>query len=86
MAPSMDTLKQILRGALFFILAICGMTMAFVFMISSAFAVAVLYVVARLKGRPFGAKAYWHQRHTPRQNPSRGFTRGSVIDVKMREL
>jgi len=84
----MDTLKQILRGALFFLLAIFGMTMAFIFMISSAFAVAVLYVVARIKGRPFGAKAYWTQRHRPRQ--PRGFAAreniGSVIDVKMREL
>jgi len=80
----MDTLKQILRGALFFVLAICGMTMAFIFMLSSAFAVAVLYAVARIKRRPFGAKAYWNQRHRPRQN--RSFTRGSIIDVKMREL
>jgi len=79
----MDTLKQILRGALFFVLAICGMTMAFIFMISSAFAVAVLYIVARIKRRPFGAKAYWNQRHHARP---RGFVRGEIIDIKMREL
>jgi len=83
----MDTLKQILRGALFFILAICGMTMAFLFMISSALAVAVLYVVARVKGRPFGAKAYWTERHAPRQPRRQArFARGGIIDVKMREL
>jgi len=79
----MDIFKQILRGALFFVLAICGMTMAFIFMISSAFAVAVLYVVARVKRRPFGAKAYWNQRHHTRARP---FVRGEIIDIKMREL
>jgi len=79
----MDTLKQILRGALFFVLAICGMTMAFIFMVSSVLAVAVLYVVARIKRRPFGAKAYWNQRHRAR---TRTFVRGEIIDIKMREL
>jgi len=87
----MDTFKQILRGALFFVLAVCGMTVAFIFMLSSALAVAVLYVVARVKRRPFGAKAYWAARRPPRTSRTPGSppsfsTRGGVIDVKMREL
>lgn len=80
-----DTLKQLLRGALFFVLAIISMTMAFIFMISSAFAIGILYVVARVKGRPFGVKAYWAQRRkAPMQkNP---FKNNDVMDIEMREL
>jgi len=79
----MDTIKQILRGALFFVLAVCGMTMAFIFMLSSALAVAVLYVVARVKRRPFGAKAYWAARRparASRKTPSFA-ARGGVIYI-----
>ena len=80
-----DTIKQLLRGALFFMLAIVGMAMAFIFMISSAIAIAILYVVARIKGRPFGVKAYWAQRRqaNTRKNP---FKNNDVMDIEMREL
>jgi len=80
-----DTFKQLLRGALFFVLAIVGMTMAFIFMISSAIAIGILYVVARIKGRPFGVKAYWAQRRqeATRKNP---FKNNDVMDIEMREL
>jgi hypothetical protein len=53
----MNTLNQIIRGILFFILAIFGMVAAFVFMASTANAVGILYIVARIKGRPFCARA-----------------------------
>lgn len=82
----MHTLKQLVRGILFFILALFGMAMAFIFMASSAIAIAVLYVVARIKGRPFGARAYWDQRRRP-GTPKNAFrTSGDVIDIEMREL
>jgi len=76
---------HILRGVLFFVLALFGMAMAFIFMVSSALAIAVLYMVARFKGRPFGARAYWNQRHPARPTPYR-FHREEVVDIKMREL
>jgi hypothetical protein len=81
----MKSLTQLLRGALFFMLALFGVTMAFIFMISTAIAVGVLYVVARIKGRPFGVKAYWDARHpgAPRKN---NFKNKDVVDVEMREL
>ncbi|MGE4368834.1 MAG: hypothetical protein AB7E12_04065, partial [Burkholderiaceae bacterium] len=77
----MNTLNQILRGALFLVLAVFGMAMAFIFMVSTAIAIAILYVVARIKGRPFGVKAYWEQRRRP-PSPSGAFRPQDVTDVE----
>ncbi|MEO6984323.1 MAG: hypothetical protein ABI155_03160 [Paralcaligenes sp.] len=81
----MNTFNQILRIAFFLVLAIFGAMMAFIFMASTAIAVAVLYVVALVKGRPFGARAYWTQRHQPRGNKNT-FKNKDVVDVEMREI
>jgi hypothetical protein len=66
-------------------LAVFGMFMAVIFMISTAIAIGVLYVVARIKGRPFGAKAYWTQRRRP-SSPKNTFRNKDVVDVEMREI
>jgi hypothetical protein len=81
----MNTFTQILRGVLFFVLAVFGMIMALIFMVSTAIAVAILYGVARIKGRPFGVRAYWEQRRKPAA-PSRNFNKKDVVDVEMREI
>jgi hypothetical protein len=81
----MTLFNQIIRGILFFILALFGMAMALVFMVSTAVAVAILYVVARIKGRPFGVKAYWDQRHGPGASKN-NFKNKDVTDVEMREI
>lgn len=81
----MNTFNQILRAALFLLLAIFGMIMALIFMASTAIAVAILYVVARIKGRPFGVRAYWEERRKP-STPSRAFNKKDVVDVEMREI
>lgn len=80
----MNTFTQILRGLLFFILTLFGMAMAFIFMLSTAIAIGVLYIVARIKGRPFGVRAYWESRRP--QQPARPFKNQDVIDVEMREI
>jgi hypothetical protein len=84
----MNTLNQIIRGILFFILAIFGMVAAFVFMASTAIAVGILYIVARIKGRPFGARAYWEQRRqaATHRGSGRMFHPKDVTDVEMREI
>jgi len=84
----MNTFNQIIRGILFFILAIFGMVAAFVFMVSTAIAVGILYIVARIKGRPFGARAYWEQRRqaATRRGAGRMFNPKDVTDVEMREI
>lgn len=81
----MNIFNQILRGVLFFVLAIFGMAMAFIFMLSTAIAMSVLYAVARIKGRPFGVRAYWEARNksTPAKNT---FKNKDVVDVEMREI
>ncbi len=83
----MNTFNQIIRGILFFALAIFGMVAAFVFMVSTAIAVGILYIVARIKGRPFGARAYWEQRRqaSPKR-AERMFRAKDVTDVEMREI
>ena len=80
----MNTFSQILRGLLFLILTLFGMVMAFIFMLSTAIAIGVLYIVARIKGRPFGVRAYWDSRRPP--SPARPFKSKDVIDVEMREI
>ncbi len=81
----MNTFNQIIRGILFFVLAIFGMIAAFIFMVSTAIAVAILYVVARIKGRPFGVRAYWEERRRPYQ-ARRTFNTKDVTDIEMREI
>lgn len=81
----MNTFNQIIRGILFLVLAIFGMIAATVFMASTAIAVAILYVVARIKGRPFGVKAYWEERRRPYQ-PRAAFRTKDVTDIEMREI
>jgi hypothetical protein len=62
--------------------------MALVFMVSTAIAVGILYVIAKVRGRPFGVKAYWHQRNATRGTPAGPFpgVRPDVIDVEVREV
>ncbi|HUG58590.1 MAG TPA: hypothetical protein VL002_10170 [Candidimonas sp.] len=81
----MNIFNQIIRGILFLVLAIFGMAMAFVFMISTAIAIGILYVVARIKGRPFGVKAYWTERRQA-SNDKNIFKNKDVTDVEMREI
>ena len=81
----MNTFNQILRGVLFFVLALFGVAMAFIFMLSTAIAMSVLYVVARIKGRPFGVRAYWDARN--KSGPGKNaFKNKDVVDVEMREI
>ncbi|NLZ10371.1 hypothetical protein [Neopusillimonas aromaticivorans] len=93
----MNTFNQILRGLLFFVLAIFGMAMAFIFMVSTAIAIGILFIVAKIKGRPFGARAYWEarqraaaasaSRYRAATQPSASrFGKQDVVDVEMREI
>ncbi|NYT43790.1 hypothetical protein H0A64_02955 [Alcaligenaceae bacterium] len=81
----MNTFNQIIRGILFLVLAVFGMAMALIFMVSTAIAVAILYVVARIKGRPFGVKAYWEERRASNESKT-VFKNKDVTDIEMREI
>ena len=84
----MNTFNQIIRTALFVLLTIFGAIMAFIFMVSTAIAIGILYIVARISGRPFGVKAYWDQRCRPAAASKQSTTPRSrdVTDIEMREI
>jgi len=95
-----DTLSRFVRTLLLGMLALVGMGMALIFMVSTAIAIGVLYIVARVRGKPFGARAYWSQRKASQsQQPFAGanpFTRNQahrmptgrpdVVDIEAREI
>ncbi|ASR88429.1 MULTISPECIES: hypothetical protein [Alcaligenes] len=84
----MSTFNQIIRTALFVLLTIFGAIMAFIFMVSTAIAIGILYIVARISGRPFGVKAYWDQRRRPTTASKQSTAPRSrdVTDIEMREI
>lgn len=83
-----NAFTRFVRALAFTVLALIGGVMALIFMASTAIAVGILYVVARVRGRPFGVKAYWHQRSAARGAASGPFpgVRPDVIDVEAREV
>lgn len=91
-----DTISRLLRAVAFAVLALFGLTMAIAFMISTAIAIGILYLVAKVRGKPFGVRAYWSKRQTARSGafrpgnsaPTPGFTssRNDVIDVEARDI
>ncbi len=85
----MNTFNQIIRTALFALLTLVGMLMAVIFMVSTAIAIGILYIVARISGRPFGVKNYWQQRRRPKMSPmskTSGYSKNDVTDIEMREI
>jgi len=84
----MPTFAQCLRGLLFFILTVFGMVMALIVMACSVLAMCVLYVLARIQGRPFGGvRTYWMSRRPPPFSAARARpTPKDVMDVEMREV
>ncbi len=58
----MNTLSRLLRSVVVLMLALAGLAMAFVLMVSTAIALGVMYIVARLRGRPFSVASMWQAR------------------------
>jgi hypothetical protein len=86
-----DFLPRLLRNICFALIALVGAAMAIVFMVSTAVAIGLLYVVARLRGKPFGVRAYWQQRRGPMHPfnaPGQPYAKAAtdVIDVQAREI
>jgi hypothetical protein len=84
-------IQRLLRLVAFVFVALVGMFMALIFVASTIVAVAILVVVARLRGKTFSAKEYWQAR-SARRKPilkSGSFsTKNSadVTDVKARDI
>ena len=84
-------LQRLVKLVAFVFLALIGMFMAIVFVASTIVAVAILVVVARLRGKNFSAKEYWMER-SARRKPivkSGSFSKkdsADVTDVKARDI
>jgi len=63
-----NPLSRFLRAVALTLLALIGATMAFIFMASTALALGLLYIIARVRGKPFGVRAYWQQRQAGRSS------------------
>lgn len=90
-----DIFTRFLRAVAFALLGLVGMAMALIFMASTAIAVSILYVVAKVRGKPFGVRSYWSQRQAARPGaapfgragaPFAARPAGDVIDVEAREI
>jgi hypothetical protein len=84
-----NALTRFVRALAFTAFALIGGAMALIFMVSTAIAVGILYIIAKVRGRPFGVRAYWHQRNATRGAGAAGpfqAVRPDVIDVEVREV
>src|SRR5690606_28072606 len=63
----MNSVSNFLRNILVLFLALAGIAMAFILMVSTAIALGVMYVVARLRGKPFAPAAFWQARRNGMQ-------------------
>ncbi len=58
----MNPIAQLFRFVIMVLLALAGLAMAFVFILSTAVALGVMYVVARVRGQPFAPAEFWRAR------------------------
>ncbi|WP_019937904.1 hypothetical protein [Bordetella sp. FB-8] len=84
-------LPRLLRNLCLAAIALIGAAMAIIFMVSTAIAIGLLYIVARLRGKPFGVRGYWQQRRGPMHPfnaPGQPYAKAAtdVIDVQAREI
>lgn len=63
----MPFFQNLLRNVLVLILAMAGFAMAFILMVSTAVALGIMYIVARVRGRPFAPMAFWQSRRSGMQ-------------------
>ena len=59
--------------------------MAFIFVLSTIFAIAILVIVARLRGKPFEIKEYWKTRQSQGKSTSVSSPFANT-DVEVRDI
>src|SRR5690606_15446705 len=60
--PTMtDTLAKLFRTVFVAFVAVIGMIMAAILLVSTAVALGIVYIVARLRGKPFTANTVWQR-------------------------
>lgn len=58
----MNPIAQFFRVILMVLLAFAGFAMAVIFLVSTAVALGVLYLVAKVRGQPFAPAVFWQAR------------------------
>ena len=88
MSHIINLLRNALKTALFIVVTVLGLAMAFIFVLSTIFAIALLVIVARLRGKPFEIKEYWKTRQPQRKSTpaSSPFANKDVTDVEVRDI
>ncbi len=88
MSHIIKLLRSALKTALFIVVTVLGLAMAFVFVLSTIFAIAILVIVARLRGKPFEVREYWKTRQSQRKSTSASgsFANKDVTDVEVRDI
>jgi hypothetical protein len=83
-----ELLGSALKTVLFIVVTVLGLFMAFIFALSTIFAIAILVIVARLRGKPFEVREYWKTRQSQRKStPASGpFPNKDVTDVEARDI
>ena len=83
-----ELLGSALKTVLFIVVTVLGLFMAFIFALSTVFAIAILVIVARLRGKPFEVREYWKTRQSQRKStPTSGpFANKDVTDVEARDI
>ena len=84
----METISRIFRALAFGLIAMVGLFMALVFTFSTIIAVAILYAVARFRGRKFSVQEYWTARQSERKPVFSASTRArdGVTDIEARDV
>ena len=88
MSHIIKLLRTALKTALFIVVTVLGLAMAFIFVLSTIFAIAILVIVARLRGKPFEIKEYWKTRQSQGKSTSVSspFANKDVTDVEVRDI
>ncbi|MFY9347885.1 MAG: hypothetical protein WAO93_09075 [Orrella sp.] len=88
-----DFIGRIFRFLALALVAFIGLGMALIFTFSTIIAVAILFLVARLRGQRFSVQEYWTNRKAQRKpiftkgnTVSNERTRENVTDVEARDI
>ncbi len=88
-----DFLSRLFRFVALGLVALIGLGMALIFTFSTIIAVAILFLVARVRGRTFSVQEYWTNRQArrkpifPKGSPGYdGSSKENVTDVEARDV
>jgi hypothetical protein len=81
-------LRNALKTVLFIVVTVLGLIMASIFALSTIFAIAILVIVAGLRGKPFEIGEYWKTRQSQRKStPASGpLANKDATDVEVRDI